>query len=150
MPKEFLMRGKTASGTQERLEFGHQARPGYGYRLTEFQILSSSDITQQTVELAATITADNSYEDPANPIFNNDGLIATAIWNLDFADYQATHVIINDLFVITQDLILAVVDTKTGSPQDVNWQCRFEEIKLSAAAESVANYNQFSIYNTSQ
>ena len=148
MPKEFLMRGKTVSSGQEKLEFGHQARPGYGYRMTEFALWPSDNLGTTAVELFAAVTSDNSAEDPINPNFNNDGLIAVAKF-LFSGNNPVAESIINDLFVITQDLILSCRDTG-GSATPVNWQCRFEEIKLSAAAESVANYNQFSIYNTSQ
>ena len=152
MPKEFLMRGSTPSGTTEVLEFGHQARPGYGYRMTELQIYPSSSIGSQGAELSLTITADNAEENPSNPDFKNDGLIAvsmlgvrTDVQNGSFVD----HTIVNDLFIITQDLILSAIDTLSGSPQATNWQCRFEEVRLTGSAEAVANYKQYSIYNTS-
>lgn len=151
MPKEFIMRGSTASGTEEVLNFGGQARPGYGYRMTELQIYPSSSIGSQGAELSLTITAANSAEDPSNPNFNNSGLIAvsmlgvrTDVQNGSFVD----HTIVNDLFVITQDLILSAVDTLSGSPQSTNWQIRLEEIKLSSGAEAVANFKQYTIYNT--
>jgi len=153
MPKEFIMRGSTPSGTTEVLEFGHQARPGYGYRMTELQLFPSSNIGTQGAEMQVTITADNSEEDPSNPDFNHDGLIACSIMGIrsDFQnDQPIAHTVVNDLFIITQDLILSAVDTLTGSPQATNWQCRFEEVKLTGAAEAVANFKQYSIYNTSQ
>jgi len=37
MRKTFVMRGKTASGTQEVLQFG-KYKQGYAYRMTEFQL----------------------------------------------------------------------------------------------------------------
>lgn len=151
MPKEFIMRGKTPSGTTEVLNFGNQARPGYGYRMTELQIYPSSSIGSQGAELSLTITADNAEENPSNPDFQNDGLIAvsmlgvrTDMQNGSFVD----HTIVNDLFIITQDLILSAIDNLSGSPQDINWQCRFEEIKLSGAAEAVANFKQYTIFNS--
>lgn len=153
MPKEFLMRGSTASDTEETLEFGHQARPGYGYRMTELQIYPSASLGTQNYELMVSITADNSAENPQNPDFNNDGLIAVAYLTGRSSDghMQAPQLaVVNDLFIITQDLILKAIDSVAGAPMACNWQCRFEEIKLSGAAEAVANYNQFSIYNTSQ
>jgi len=40
---------------------------------------------------------------------------------------------------------LAVQDVQTGSPIDVNWQCRFESVKMSGAEEAAVNYKQFAI-----
>ena len=72
------MRGSTASGLTEVLNFG-KYKQGYAYRMTEFQIYPSSSIGTVEYELAASITAAKTYEDPANPNFNNDGLIATSL-----------------------------------------------------------------------
>jgi len=150
MPKEFIMRGKTPSGTQEVLNFGGRGRPGYGYRMTEMQIWPSTDIGAVSAELSVTVTADNSAEDPQNPNFNNEGLIATAMYRASSSSsYQLSAIdsIVNDLFVITQDLIIKTIDTVSGAPMDVNWQCRFKEVKLSTGAEAVANYKQFAIFD---
>ena len=144
MRKEFVMRGQTASGETEVLNFG-KYKQGTAYKMTEFQIFPSSGATAQTVELAATVTAAKTFEDPANPNFNNDGLIGTALFLLDFADYQAASSVVNDTYMITQNLILAVVDTKTGSPKPVNWQCKFESVKMTAAEEAAVNFKQFTI-----
>jgi len=145
MKKEFVMRGKTASGLQEVLNFtGH--KKGYAYRLTEFQIYPSTDIGGVNHELAATITAAKVYEDPSNPNFTNEGLIATA-YSVSRSDAYSgnQHTVINDTFLITQDLIIAVIDVVAGSPMDVNWQCRFVSEKMNLSQEAVANYNQFTI-----
>jgi hypothetical protein len=53
--------------------------------------------------------------------------------------------IVNDTFLITQNLILAVVDTYTGSPADVNWQCRFVSEKMTGPEEAATNYKQYAI-----
>ena len=37
------------------------------------------------------------------------------------------------------------MDTYTGSPADVNWQCRFESVKMTGAEEAAVNYKQFAI-----
>jgi len=55
--------------------------------------------------------------------------------------------LINDTFIVTQDLILAVVDTFAGAPMDVNWQCKFMPVKLSTAEAALTNYRQFSIFD---
>jgi len=150
MPKEFVMRGKTTSGKTEVLNMGTPARSGYGYIITEFEIYPSLNIGDVEHELSASITADKTFEDPANPNFDHEGLIATAYSVLRSDAYAGSrHSIVNDTFVITQDLILAVIDVVT-SPQSINWQVRFKEVKLSTAAEAVANFKQYTIYNTSQ
>ena len=141
------MRGSTASGLTEVLNFG-KYKQGYAYRMTEFQIYPSSSIGTVEYELAASITAAKTYEDPANPNFNNDGLIATSLLtgHASPAYSRATPLtVVNDTYVITQNLIIAVVDTAAGSPMPVNWQCRFESVKMSGAEEASVNYKQFAI-----
>ena len=151
MPKEFIMRGKTASGGTEKLDFGHQARLGYGYQIREFTLFPSASIGGTDHELTGTISCGTTAITPTDPDFNDDALIASSIYdhnrNSNYGPVFST--VLNDLFVITQDLILMVQDAGGGS-EPVNWQCRFEEIKLSTAAEAVANFKQYSIYNTSQ
>jgi len=150
MRKEFLMRGQTASGETEVLNFSGY-KPGYAYRITEFLLYPSTSIGSQQFELAATVTAAKTYEDPSNPNFNNEGLIATAF--ITSGETGGAHGnfggdainVINDTFLITQNLILAVIDTVAGSPMDVNWQCRFVSEKMSGPEEASTNYKQFSI-----
>ena len=150
MPEELIMRGKTASGETDTLNFGGQT-PGYAYRMTQFQIWPSTEIGSTNQELSATVTAAKTYEDPVNPDFSNAGLIAVAMKtiredsiSIEIQDYNS---IVNDTFLITQDLIIAVIDTKAGTPKAVNWQCRFKKVKLCQSAEAVANFNQFTIYD---
>jgi len=146
MRKEFVMRGQTASGTQEVLNFG-KYKQGYAYKMTEFSIYPSSNIGGQHAELTASVTAAKTYEDSQNPNFNNDGLIAVATLSLsDTIAYPRDAMsIVNDTYVITQNLILAVLDTIAGSPQAVNWQCRFESVKMTGPEEAAVNYKQFAI-----
>jgi len=104
-------------------------------------------------ELAATVTASKTFEDPANPNFDNDGLLATAF--ITSGETGGAHgnfggdgtKVVNDTFLITQDLILAVIDTVTGSPMAVNWQCKFLPVKLSSTEAALTNYRQFSIFD---
>jgi hypothetical protein len=149
MNKEFIMRGQTASGLTEILNFSGLT-PGYAYRMTEFKIYPSVGIGTGNAELAATVTAAKTHEDPSNPNFNNEGLIAVSMYGMR-ADMNLIvnldHTVINDTFLITQDLILAVVDTYAGAPQATNWQCRFVGEKLVNGEEALANYNQFTISN---
>lgn len=150
MREEFVMRGKTASGKQEVLNFSG-FKPGMAYRLTELQLYPSTNIGSQNAELAVTITAGKTFEDPSNPNFNNEGLIAVAVLGLPSdltpAGLTSAFTVVNDTFYITQNLILAAVDTIAGAPMDVNWQCRFKRVKMSGPEEAVTNYRQFAISN---
>ena len=151
MRKEFVMRGQTASGTQEVLNFG--SKHGYAYKLTEFKIYPSTNIGGQTCELSATLTAAKTYEDASNPNFNNEGLIGTGLFFLSQDSTAANGIfstvesIVNDTFLITQNLILAVVDNKAGSPMAVNWQCRFKPVKLNETEQANANLRQFHVFD---
>jgi len=121
MRKTFVMRGQTASGETEILNFG-KYKQGYAYRMTDFEIYPSTSIgTSRNIELCATVTAGKTFEDPANPNFNNDGLIATALLrNGEAVNYNFGKTkVVNDTYVITQNLILAVLDTITGAPSAV-------------------------------
>ena len=145
MKKEFVMRGQTASGQTEVLNFSGNT-PGYAYRMTEFQIYPSTLNAQQ--ELCATVTAARTAESPDNPNFNNEGLIATSLyllWNAPSYGSSTPRTVINDTYLITQNLILSVLDTEAGSPKAVNWQCRFVAEKMTGPEEAVTNYKQFQI-----
>jgi len=147
MKKNFVMRGQTPSGETELLNFGGY-KPGYAYRLVEFEVYPSTNVGGAHYELAATLTAAKVAEDPANPDFTNEGLIGTVLLvsqsGIEF--YGGTRVI-NDTFLITQDLILSVIDTVAGSPMAVNWQCRFEAVKMSGPEEAATNFKQFTIFD---
>ena len=150
MKKTFVMRGQTASGLTEVLEFGGKQKEtkGMAYRMTEFTIYPSA--THIYAELSATVTANKTAEDPSNPNYDNDGLIATAMLSQSTDSQQqgpTMHVVVNDTYLITQNLILKVIDTYTGSPMAVNWQCRFEAVKMSNAEEAATNYKQFAIFD---
>jgi hypothetical protein len=147
MPEDLIMRGQNTSPTRTaKLNFTGRT-PGYGYQITEFVLYPSTNIGDTAQEFCGALTASSTLEDASNPNFDNHGLIAT------FAG-QATaqkdsmpggYAVLNELFVITQDLLL-----NTFSPEgvSVNWQCRFKKVKLSSSAEAVANFNQYSLYNT--
>jgi hypothetical protein len=148
MKKDFVIRGKTASGETEILEFGGY-KENYAYIMTEFAIYPSEGIGLSTQELAASVTAAKTAEDPSNPNFNNEGLIAVSYGGIDTTLYSAPpwKSLVNDTFLITQNLILKVVDTQSGSPKPVNWQCRFKAVKMTDAAAAVQNFRQFSIFD---
>ena len=146
MRKEFVMRGQTDSGETEVLNFsGH--KPGIAYRLTEFSLYPSTNIGSNNIELCGTITADKGAGGvaPASPNFNNDGLIATSMFIAATSPtYPIGHYsVVNDTFLITQNLILKISDKDGGDP--VNWQGRFVAEKISKAEEAVTNYKQFMI-----
>jgi len=148
MKKEFVMRGQTDSGQQEVLNFsGH--KKGYAYRLTEFAIYPSTNIGASVSDMCASVTAAKTASDPQNPNFNDEGLIGNARYRGHSSDsYPITYVfnIVNDTFLITQDLILSVLDNGS-SAFPVNWQCRFVSEKMKLSQEAVANYNQFTIFD---
>ena len=141
MNKEFVMRGQTASGLTEVLNFSGY-KPGYAYRLTEFEIFPSTNIVAVSAEMVATVTAAKTAMDPLNPNFNDEGLIASAFFtNREQSQTGYHQAVVNDTFLITQNLILKV-ECAEGP---VNWQCRFVAEKMSGAEEAATNYKQFTI-----
>jgi len=146
MKKDFVIRGQLASGLTETIEFGGH-KEGYAYKMTEFRIYPSTNIGGTAYELAATVTAAKTFEDPSNPNFNNEGLIATAMSVTEQFTQLAYNVIINDTFLITQNLILAVIDTEAGAPMAVNYQMRFKSHKMTDAEAAATNFKQFSIFD---
>jgi len=145
MRKTFVMRGQTASGGQEVLNFG-KYKAGYAYKLTEFVLYGSTSIGTANAEMMGTITAGKTAVTPTDPNFNDDGLIGTSKF-VDSSDIRYPFFItsiVNDTFLITQNLILMVQDTG-GSNYPVNWQCRFESVKMTGPEEAAVNYKQFAI-----
>ena len=145
MKKEFVMRGKTANGGTEVLNFsGH--KKGYAYKMTEFSLWPSNNVGDSHYELLGTITAGKTAVAPIDPNFENEGLIAVSATIFPSGVDQGRTgpiSVINDTFMITQDIILMVQDTQSNSP--INWQCRFESVKMSGPEEAVTNYKQFMI-----
>jgi len=150
MKKTFVMRGQTASGGQEVLEFGGKQKEtkGMAYKITEFVLYPSTNIFTQAYEMAGTITAGKTAIAPTDPNFDNEGLLATCFikGNSGASDpiMSPELSILNDTFLITQNLILMVQD---GQSTPVNWQCRFEAVKMNDAETAVANYKQFTIFD---
>jgi len=143
MRKEFVMRGKTASGDTEVLNFSG-FKPGMAYKMTEFSLFGSTGLGASSVELAGTVTAGKVAVSPAAPDYDNQGLIAT-YFGTSPSGSAATgfNSVVNDTFLITQNLILMVEETANGTP--VNWQCKFERVKMTGPEEAVTNYKQFAI-----
>ena len=146
--KEFVMRGQTASGKTEVLNFSG-FKPGMAYRMIDFKVFPSTDIGQTAFELLGTVTASKTAMSPTDPDFSDQGLIAS-VYHGTGASLTGSPgnnaTVINDTFMITQDLILSVANTGAGNTA-INWQCRFEEVKMSGAEEAVTNYKQFLISN---
>jgi len=143
MKKEFVMRGQTASGLSEVLNFSGY-KPGYAYRMTEFTLYPSTNVLGQNVEMCGTVTASKTAEDPENPNYNNAGLIGTTITKNDSSHtYAGYHLsVVNDTFLITQNLKLLIKDAFSNP---VNWQCRFVSVKMNDAEEAATNFKQFTI-----
>jgi hypothetical protein len=148
MRKTFVMRGQTASGETEILNFG-KYKQGYAYRLTEFDLYPSTNVGQALIEMTASITAGKTAITPTDPNFNDDGLIATALFVSNTSggtipgDFYKS--VINDTYIITQNLILMVQAGAGSSADPINWQCRFESVKMSGPEEASVNYKQFAI-----
>jgi len=145
MKKEFVMRGRTASGETEVLNFSGY-KPGYAYRLVEFELFPAVGIGASASEYVATITAGKTAVAPTDPNFNDDGLIASSLLVNHYDVYRNTQglTVINDTFLITQNLILMVQDT-FGNSNPCNWQCRFVSVKMNDAEEAATNFKQFTI-----
>jgi len=150
MKKEFVMRGQTpstAGQNTETLNFGGY-KPGYAYRLVEFKLYPSTNIGVASHELTGSVTAGKTSVDPESPNFDDPGLIGTTMFNEhDDARYLGgSWTVIDNTFLITQDLILTVGDSG-GSAYPVNWQCRFEAVKMSGPEEAATNFKQFTIFD---
>ena len=148
MRKEFVMRGMTPSGSTEVLNFSG-FKPGVAYRLTEFSIYPAtapggSGIGSANYEMCASLTASKTAMDPELPNFNDEGLIGTALFTLGDVTGRGPgeYNVVNDTFLITQNLLLKVHEV---TDEEVNWQCRFEAVKMSGPEEAVTNYKQFAI-----
>ena len=149
MRKEaFVIRGQNAgdgsADSIEKLNFSG-FKPGYAYRLTEFKLYPTTNIGGTYNECFGSITAGKTAISPIDPNFNDEALIAVSMFNYSAATSGFNgqgYEVINDTFLITQDLILMVQETG-GIP--VNWQCKFEPVKMTKAEEAVTNYKQFTI-----
>ncbi len=146
MNKEFVMRGQTASGETEVLNFSGY-KPGYAYRLVEFTLYPSTGIGTERGELCGSITAGKTAVAPTDPNFDDEGLIGTTFLRIE-SQYTTEMALaitsVNDTFLITQNLILMVQDTSSAAAP-VNWQCRFILEKMNGPEEATANYKQYTI-----
>jgi len=145
MNKEFVMRGQTASGQQEVLNFSGY-KPGYAYRLVEFLLFPSTATGTTNYEMCGSITAGKTAMAPTDQNFNDDGLIGSVVHDYENSPRggPTNFYVVNDTFLITQNLILMVQDAG-GSDHPINWQCRFVSEKMTGPEEASVNFKQFSI-----
>lgn len=146
------MRGQTASGGQEVLEFGGRQKENknMAYKITEFILYPSVTLGVGTNhELCGSISAGKTALAPeTNVDFNNEALVASSFTSL----YSSVNFgplvfsVINDTFMITQNLILMVKD-QGGDSNPINWQCRFEAVKMTDAETAATNFKQYSIFD---
>ena len=147
MPEKLIMRGQTADGGTETLNFGGN-KGDNAYKLVDFQLFCGANVGNQSAELVGTIAAGKAAISPTDPDFDDQALIATSYFGLHTsgANPASSYQIINDEFMITQNLILKVAVCSGSNTQPINWQCKFEKVKLTDSAQAVANYNQSIIY----
>ena len=141
--EEFVMRGQTGSGLTETLNFG--SKDGYAFRLIEFKLWPGSGIGSGDNELLGSITAGKTAVAPTDPNFDDEGLIGVSAHNqhqnVAYGPFDGS--VINDTFLITQDLILKV-ECAEGP---VNWQCRFKPVKMTETEMANANLRQFHVFD---
>jgi hypothetical protein len=147
MKQEIVMRGQTASGGTETLEFSgiQTENKNMAYKMTEFKIYPSGAIGAANYEMCGSVTAGKSAVDPQDPNFDNEGLISTAMFmasDTTGRGGQSQHGIVNDTFLITQNLILMVFEVNSTA---VNWQCRFKAVKMTDAEMAANNFKQYMI-----
>jgi len=148
MRKQFVMQGQLASSGEKVLRLSGIS-DGYGYIIDSFQIGASTNLGTSGAECFAAITRDNVAMDPINPNWSDDGLVATATaysYGLAVPGNLVTS-LVNDMAVLTQDLILSVRETDNTNP--INYLIKFRSVRISSSEEAVENYKQYSIYNTS-
>lgn len=145
--EEFVMRGRTASGGTEVLNFG--SKHGYGFKLIEFNLYPGNNIGSLHYDMSGTITAGKTAVSPADPDFSNEGLIGTTMYKSgDSAIYtNGDYTVVNDTFIITQNIILMVQEFQATGGPPINWQCKFKPVKLSDTAQANANLRQFHVFD---
>jgi len=149
MNKTFVMRGQVAdfrgAGAFETLNFSGFT-PGIAYRLVEFRVWPSNG-TNTNDEIDASITAAKTPADPSTPDYRQEGLIGTACWENNSSEQYGPNFasLVNDTFMITQDLLLTANDYQGSSP--INFHCKFVGEKMSSNEEAVTNFRQYTISN---
>tara|TARA_Y100001973_G_C5189474_1_gene329981 strand:+ start:201 stop:641 length:441 start_codon:yes stop_codon:yes gene_type:complete len=143
MPKEFIIKGYNVSGTNEKIRLS-SSRTGYGFRLKEFKLWGSTNLGATSQECWGILSRGPAL-DPISPNFNDDSIIGVSVFmtHTSPAYPPQSLEVIDDLVILTQDLTIAVRDTSDA--EAVNWFLKFEEIKISGAAEAAANYQALEV-----
>ena len=76
MPKEFIVKGRTVSGSTEKINL-QGGRPGYGYQLHDFKLWGSTNLGATSMEGWGTIARSSTAITPIDPDFNNDALVCS-------------------------------------------------------------------------
>ena len=141
MPKEFIVRGYNVSGTNDVIHLSG-SKTGYGFKLKEFKLWGSTHLGATSQECWGILSRGPAM-DPKAPDFRNDALVGVSVFmtHTSPAYPPQSLELIDDLVILTQDLTIAVQDTSDS--EAINWQLKFEEVKLTDAAEGVANYQAF-------
>jgi hypothetical protein len=144
MTKEFIIKGRSASGSTETINLSG-SRPGYGFQLHDFKLWGSNNLGNTSMEGWATLARSSTGISPIDPDFSNDALVAVAVFMTHTSPAYPPQALnmINDLVILTQDLTLMVQDTGDGDP--INYMLKFKEVKLSDAREAVSNYQAFTV-----
>ena len=144
MRKTFVMQGQLASSGEKVLRLSGIS-DGYGFIIDSFQIAASTNLGSAGAECFAAITRAKVAMDPINPNWSDDGLVATATaysYGLAVPGNLVTS-LVNDIVVLTQDLILSARETDNTNP--INYLIKFRSVKMIGPEEAVANYKQFAI-----
>ena len=143
MPKEFIIKGYNVSGTNKKIRLS-SSKTGYGFRLKEFKLWGSTNLGATSQECWG-ILSRGAAMDPKVPNFDDDALVGVSVFMCHTSPaYPPQQLeIIDDLVILTQDLTIAVQDTSDA--EAVNWFLKFEEVKISAAAEAAANYQAYEV-----
>jgi len=145
MRKEFVMQGQLASSGEKVLRLSGIS-DGYGYIIDSFQIGASTNLGSVGAECFAAITRAKVAMDPINPNWSADGLVATATaysYGVGIAGNFNPTSLINDMAVLTQDLILSARETDNSNP--INYLIKFRSVKMTGPEEASTNFKQFSI-----
>ena len=144
MTKEFIIKGRSASGSTETINLSG-SRPGYGFQLHDFKLWGSNNLGNTSMEGWATLARSSTAISPIDPDFNDDALVAVSVFMTHTSPAYPPQSLnmINDLVILTQDLTLMVQDTGDGDP--INYMLKFKEVKLTDAGEAVSNYQAFTV-----
>jgi hypothetical protein len=148
MPREMIVKGKLDVDANATINMP-KVSEGYGYRITRFDLWGAQDVlgVGAASEYCGIITAEKSAADASAPNFNNEGQIAVAMWCVSHnlvTNMPAGTSVIDDLFIISQDIILEIKGTASTA---CNFLIRFEKVKLDTTGQANANYRQFMIFD---